>query len=153
MKTALLTMGLLATLAAPGLAQDSTRQVQRSTLTGVYTTEQAARGKNVFLGSCKSCHAPESHVGANFQRLWVGKPLLALFKYVAEGMPENDPGSLAADANADVVAYLLQLNGMPTGAAELAPDSTVMRSILVEPKPAAPPTQHHTRLTSGRARR
>src|SRR6476646_5971480 len=121
MKSALLTIGLLVALAAPSLAQDSTTQTSRSTLTGVFTTEQATRGKNVFLGSCKSCHAPESHVGANFQRLWVGKPLLALFKYVSEGMPENDPGSLGAEQNADVVAYLLQLNGMPTGASELAP--------------------------------
>lgn len=146
MKSTLFGIALLAGLTAPGLAQDSTRQVPRSTLTGVFTTEQANRGKNVFLGSCKSCHAPESHVGANFSRLWVGKPLLALFKYVSEGMPENDPGSLGAEANADVVAYLLQLNGMPTGAGELAPDSTVMRQILVEPKPAVPPTNHHTRL-------
>lgn len=150
MTSTLFTIGLLAAAAAPGLAQDSTRQVPRSTLTGVYTAEQANRGKNVFLGSCKSCHAPESHVGANFARLWVGKPLLALFKYVSEGMPENDPGSLGAEANADVVAYLLQLNGMPTGGIELAPDSTVMRQILVEPKPAAPPAHHQTRLARKR---
>jgi hypothetical protein len=58
---------------------------------------------------------------------------------VSEGMPENDPGSLGAEANADVVAYLLQLNGMPTGANDLKPDSTMMRSIIVEAKPAAPP--------------
>jgi mono/diheme cytochrome c family protein len=153
MKSTLFGIGLLATLAAPAVAQDSTKQTPRSTLTGVFTIEQASRGKNVFLGSCKSCHAPESHVGANFQRLWVGKPLLALFKYVSEGMPENDPGSLGAEANADVVAYLLQLNGMPTGTSELAPDSTVMRSILVEPKPAVSPPHHLTRLTSGRVRR
>jgi mono/diheme cytochrome c family protein len=152
MKSTLFGIGLLAAVAAPGLAQDSTRQMPRSTLTGVFTIDQANRGKNVFLGSCKSCHAPESHVGANFQRLWVGKPLLALFKYVSEGMPENDPGSLGAEANADVVAYLLQLNGMPTGTNELAPDSTVMRSILVEPKPATPPTHHHTQLTTRRNR-
>jgi hypothetical protein len=57
---------------------------------------------------------------------------------------------LGAEANADVVAYLLQLNGMPTGGVELAPDSTVMRQILVEPKPAAPPTHHQTRLVPKR---
>ena len=114
----------------------------RSTLSGVFTTEQATRGRYVFLGSCKSCHAPESHVGANFARLWVGKPLLTLYKYVAEGMPENDPGSLGADANADVIAYLLQLNGMPTGVADLKPDTTLLRLILVESKPTTPPPQY-----------
>src|SRR4029079_18351273 len=96
---------------------------------------------NVFLGSCKSCHAPESHVGPNFTRLWVGKSLLDLFKYVSESMPENDPGSLAPETNADVVAYLLQLNAMPAGKTELTAEQAVLREIRVEakeqPKPAA----------------
>ena len=132
---------LLLSGAHVALGQDTTRTVEHSTLSGVYTAEQATRGRNVFLGSCKSCHAPESHVGANFTRLWVGKPLLDLFKYVSEAMPENDPGSLAPETNADVVAYLLQLNAMPAGKTELLPEQALLREIRVEakeqPKPAA----------------
>jgi mono/diheme cytochrome c family protein len=142
-----LALGLLAASPLTALAQqDSMPQTPRSTLGGVFTTEQATRGRYVFLGSCKSCHAPESHVGANFARLWVGKPLLTLYNYVSQGMPENDPGSLGPDANADVVAYLLQLNGMPTGSVDLKPDSTVLKLIMVESKPATPPPLQLRRL-------
>lgn len=140
---ALLVVACLTLAAAPhARAQDSTR-AERSTLAGIYTEEQAGRGKNRFLGSCKSCHAPESQTGSNFARLWIGKPLLELFKYVSQSMPENDPGSLAPDVNADIVAYLLQLNAMPAGKTELMADTTALRDTRVEskdtPKPGAAP--------------
>lgn len=130
-----LTLCLLLAGAHLAFGQDTTRAVpEHSTLSGVYTAEQATRGRNVFLGSCKSCHAPESHVGPNFTKLWVGKPLLELFKYVSESMPENDPGSLAPETNADVVAYLLQLNAMPAGKTELPAERATLREIRVEAK-------------------
>src|SRR5262249_60531905 len=113
-------------------AQESTRTAERSTLGGVYTQEQAGRGKNSFLGSCKSCHAPESQTGANFARLWIGKPLLELFKYVSQNMPENDPGSLAPEVNADIIAYLLQLNAMPAGKGGLMRETTGARAESVQ---------------------
>ena len=136
--------------AAPHLrAQDTSRTAERSTLAGVYTQEQAGRGRNLFLGSCKSCHAPESQTGANFARLWMGKPLLELFRYVSQNMPENDPGSLAPEVNADIIAYLLQLNAMPAGKAELMADTTALRAMRVEskdtPKPGAAPAPSPTR--------
>ncbi|MGH9888131.1 MAG: c-type cytochrome [bacterium] len=124
-------------LASPVLAQDSTAAKppeQRSTLSGVFTAEQANRGRTSFLGWCKSCHAPESHVGPNFARLWVGKQLIDLFKYVSEAMPENDPGTLSPDVNADIVAYLLQLNGMPVGKTDLSAEAAALREIKVEAK-------------------
>jgi len=130
-----LTLCLLLAAAHLAFGQDTTRAApEHSTLSGVYTAEQATRGRNVFLGSCKSCHAPESHVGPNFTKLWVGKPLLELFKYVSESMPENDPGSLAPETNADVVAYLLQLNAMPAGKTELPAERATLREIRVEAK-------------------
>jgi cytochrome c5 len=53
-----------------------------STLSGVYTAEQASRGKDVYMGSCKSCHSPESHTGATFAKWWRGKQLSELFAFV-----------------------------------------------------------------------
>lgn len=132
--TLLVAVGLTLAAAPRTRAQDSTRTAERSTLAGVYTEEQAGRGRNLFLGSCKSCHAPESQTGANFARLWMGKPLLELFKYVSQNMPENDPGSLAPEVNADIIAYLLQLNAMPAGKAELMADTTALRETRVESK-------------------
>ena len=37
--------------------------------------EQASRGRDVYLSSCRSCHTPQSHTGATFNKWWRGKHL------------------------------------------------------------------------------
>ena len=108
-----------------------------STLSGIYTDEQSARGRDVYLGSCKSCHAPESHTGATFAKWWRGKRLSDLFAFISERMPKNDPGSLAPEDVADVMAYLLKMNQMPVGSAELPPDADSLKKFRIETKPAS----------------
>jgi mono/diheme cytochrome c family protein len=108
-----------------------------TTLSGIYTDEQSARGRDVYLGSCKSCHAPESHTGATFAKWWRGKRLSDLFGFISERMPKNDPGSLAPEDVADVMAYLLKMNQMPVGSAELPPDADSLKKFRIETKPAS----------------
>lgn len=108
-----------------------------TTLSGIYTDEQSARGRDVYLGSCKSCHAPESHTGATFAKWWRGKRLSDLFGFISERMPKNDPGSLAPEDVADVMAYLLKMNQMPVGAAELPADADSLKKFRIETKPAS----------------
>src|SRR5689334_1731053 len=79
-----------------------------STLAGVYTDEQAKRGRNFYLGMCKSCHAPESHTGPTFSKWWKGRKLSDLFTFISTQMPKNDPGSLDPSDIADVMAYLMK---------------------------------------------
>jgi mono/diheme cytochrome c family protein len=105
-----------------------------STLSGVYTDEQASRGKDVYAGSCRSCHTPASHTGATFSKWWRGKHLSDLFLFVSTRMPKNDPGSLAPDDVADVMAYLLKMNAMPVGKDELPPDADSLKKIRIETK-------------------
>jgi mono/diheme cytochrome c family protein len=105
-----------------------------STLSGVYTDEQASRGKDVYSGSCRSCHTPASHTGATFNKWWRGKQLSDLFLFVSTRMPKNDPGSLAPDDVADVMAYLLKMTAMPVGTAELPPDADSLKKIRIETK-------------------
>ena len=108
-----------------------------STLSGIYTDEQSARGRDVYLGSCKSCHAPESHTGATFAKWWRGKRLSDLFAFISTRMPKNDPGSLAPEDVADVMAYLLKMNQMPVGSAELPADADSLKKFRIETKPAS----------------
>jgi hypothetical protein len=49
-------------------------------------------------------------------------------------MPKNDPGSLAPDDVADVMAYLLKMNAMPVGPNELPADVDSLRKYRIEPK-------------------
>jgi mono/diheme cytochrome c family protein len=125
----------VAPAAVPGAAPSSAAPdiaAGPSTLDSVYTADQAARGKDVYLGSCRSCHTPASHTGATFEKRWRGKHLSDLYTYVATKMPGNDPGSLSPDAVADVVAYLLQLNAMPAGAQEIYPEADSLRKFRID---------------------
>jgi mono/diheme cytochrome c family protein len=103
-----------------------------STLNGVYTNDQATRGRYVYLGSCRYCHTAETHTGKVFAEWWKGKQLSELYSFVLERMPKNDPGSLAPEDVADVVAYLLKLNAMPVGKAELYPDPDSLKKYRID---------------------
>lgn len=101
---------------------------------GVYTAEQAARGKALFRSACSACHTLSAFRGSSFQRNWSG-PLSTLFEIMVSTMPEDSPGSLSSRAYADVLAYVLELNGYPTGDRELSSDSRELRFVVIEPKP------------------
>jgi hypothetical protein len=105
-----------------------------STLSGVYTDAQAKRGRYVYLGSCKSCHAPESHTGATFAQWWKGKQLSELYQFISERMPKNDPGSLGDEDVADVVTFLLKMNQMPIGKHELYPSIDSAKKFRIDLK-------------------
>ena len=107
----------------------------KSTNEGVYTAEQAARGEKVSVEVCSMCHSPKEDFTRNgFLNSWTGKPIRALFHNLKETMPEDMPGSLSAQQYADVVAYILKLNGMPTGSSELKSDDESLSTIIFERK-------------------
>ncbi len=122
---------LLAT--PPARAQNGASAAPLTTRSGVYTAAQAARGSDTYLMQCRSCHTPASHTGVVFANSWHGKPLSALYTYMVERMPKNEPGSLQPHEYAEVVAYLLKLNDMPSGNEELPADSVALRKIRIEP--------------------
>jgi S-disulfanyl-L-cysteine oxidoreductase SoxD len=111
----------------------------RTTHTGVYSAAQAERGKMEYAVSCRSCHTAASHTGVTFAKWWKDRTLADLFGYVSTQMPKNDPGSLDSDRYADVVAYLLAMNAMPAGRADLPPDSSALAQIRIVLPP--PPTK------------
>ena len=116
-------------MATGAVAQKS---AENSTAAGVYTPDQATRGADVFAGMCKSCHATDQHTGPAFMKAWGDRPLSELFVYLATKMPKNDPGSLAPEEYAEVLAYMLKMNGMPAGPTELPSDSLLMKNIRFE---------------------
>ena len=105
-----------------------------STLSGVYTDEQASRGKDVYASSCKACHNAATHTGETFAKWWRGKQLSDLFTFVSTRMPKNAPGTLADEDVADVMAYLLKINAMPVGPGELPADVDSLKKFRIELK-------------------
>ncbi len=117
----LVTLGLAMVGLAAVLAQP-----RASVLDGVYTPAQATRGEAVYESSCAMCHegqdadGPEL-VGKAFLDRWREDSLEPLFTFVRTTMPGNAPGGLDERAYADVLAYVLDANGLPAGTAELTP--------------------------------
>jgi mono/diheme cytochrome c family protein len=131
-----LLLGGIATLVRTGAAQTPAPAAPRTTLSGVYSDSQAARGKNVYYGSCRSCHSTSEYTGARYRNLWEGHTLLDVFTYIREQMPSNEPGSLPPESVVDVIAYLLNINAMPVGKQELPVDTTQLKSIRVVGPPS-----------------
>jgi mono/diheme cytochrome c family protein len=118
-------------VAAVGFSRPACAQGSDATTTArkVFSAEQAAKGKQVYLLTCVSCHSPADHTGGKFWGDLLGKPVSEFFSYLKSSMPQNDPGSLPDDDYASAIAYLLQLNGMPPGDTPLPGDSTALAKI------------------------
>ena len=115
---------------------------------GVFTAEQARRGRAAYTGPCDRCHGykldgasddpdmlPAPPVaGRKFLRRWSGRPLGALFEYVRTTMPSNNPGYLSDAEVADIVAYMLSVSGMPPGDDALPPDRAALARIVIVPQ-------------------
>ncbi len=136
---------MLSFASRPGLSAQTTKTTTKpaaaakappgpSTLSGVYTDEQASRGKDVYAGSCKACHNASTHTGETIAKWWRGKQLSDLFTFVSTRMPKNAPGTLADEDVADVMAYLLKINAMPVGPGELPADVDSLKKFRIELK-------------------
>ena len=104
----------------------------RTTMDGVYTLAQATKGKDVFASSCQSCHTPTQHSGPPFRNKWFGKSLGDLYAYIRKEMPKNEPGSMSDEDYVRALAYLLRMNGMPTGSTPLTADSAALHRIRLD---------------------
>jgi len=99
---------------------------------GVYTAAQADRGQALYRSKCASCHAPNRFTDDFFYTSFAGKPLWEMFDVISDSMPEDNPGSMKKEEYADVIAYLLKLNNLPTGSTELPIDKDALSAILME---------------------
>jgi mono/diheme cytochrome c family protein len=124
-------MGLMVAAGA-GTAEAQANGGQRTTAAGVYTPDQANRGRDVYAMQCKSCHTPASHTGAIFAAWWDRKTLADLYQFIATRMPKNEPGSLQADEYVDVTAYLLKLNELPSGTDPMPADTVALKRVRIE---------------------
>ena len=123
-------------LLLPMFAEDGAR----TTWDGVYTDEQAARGRPLYARECASCHADAMTggemapplVGGEFLSNWNGLSAGELLDRMRNTMPLNKPKSLSRQTNADILAYMLSVNRFPAGKTELPTDGEMLKQIKVE---------------------
>ena len=117
-------------------------QTTKSVWDGVYTEEQANRGRQGYSEQCASCHGPEltggemapALAGGEFMAGWDGLTVGDLFERIRISMPQNAPGSLSGQQNADILAFMLSANKFPTGAAEMSNNAMMLKAIKFEAK-------------------
>jgi quinoprotein glucose dehydrogenase len=136
MKPALFIFALSAALV---LAQTS------SVWDGVYTEDQAGRGKPLYAKECGSCHGGSMSggeeapplTGSAFMANWSGLTVGDLFERIRVSMPEGRPGALSRQQNADILAYILSVNQFPAGKTELQRETDRLKQIrFLAEKPA-----------------
>lgn len=112
--------------------QDPAPASGKSTLTGVYTADQASAGEKTYGNICMGCHNLGSQSGQSFALKWKGRPLFDLYETINEKMPEDDPGSLTPVESVQLVAFLLKANGNPAGTTALSSDAAELKMLVIE---------------------
>jgi len=121
---------------------------ERSVWEGVYSQAQAQRGAEIFIQACITCHSNKpgeaaghgpapSLIGEDFTFRWTDSSIADIFDTIRQTMPEAAPNSLSAAEYAAVTAYILQLNGYPSGVDEIDPaQREALQLIYIEEAPA-----------------
>jgi cytochrome c len=124
----------------PGQAAASA--AKRTVIDGVYTVEQAKRGRDQYRKRCVLCHLDNGQgqqavpeipgqsleregdaeappiAGEAFLKKWNGHTARELFEKTST-MPVGSPGLLKPQEYADLVALIFELNKFPAGSQEL----------------------------------
>lgn len=108
---------------------------------GPFTATQVNAGRADYAANCAGCHnagltgmgdAP-SLTGATFTSSWADKTTKELFQFVSTSMPYGNAGNLSEDTNANIVSYILAVNGAKPGS---TPFSDIIGAIAVSGTPS-----------------
>jgi quinoprotein glucose dehydrogenase len=121
-----------------------------STWDGVYTDSQAAQGAARYKANCAICHGPvlEGNGEApplvgRFMPDWEGTNLSDLYDKIHNTMPLFAPGTLKAEDTIDILAFILQANGFPSGPTPLAASDALKTINFDVARPVAKPARAH----------
>jgi S-disulfanyl-L-cysteine oxidoreductase SoxD len=117
-------------------------QTTKSVWDGVYSNDQAQRGSPLYAQYCSSCHGPELAGGemapplatGDFVSGWDGLTVGDLFERIRISMPQNAPGSLSGQQNADILSFVFAANKFPAGETEMPKEAGILKTIKFEVK-------------------
>ena len=116
---------------------------ERKIWDGVYTAEQAERGKPRFEASCMRCHNIEligsergpALKGNAFLSKYENDSLASIYTLMRDTMPRDGGAAVVSDiVKVDILAYILQRNDVPAGKEELKLDMSALEGIKVSKK-------------------
>jgi len=123
-------------------AADRPNAVTNTSMTGgkppQFTALQAAAGKIAYDANCAVCHGSTLTNGTfgvplgggYFKNVWSGRAVEVLYDK-ARTMPPASPNSLPQNTYADIVAYVLGLNGFVAGEIPLPPGGPALVEMMI----------------------
>jgi S-disulfanyl-L-cysteine oxidoreductase SoxD len=123
-------LGIFLAMAALVTAQAPAGAPKGTVWDGVFSKDQATRGRSAYAEHCASCHGGDLQggegkrlVGDQFWTDWRETTVDYLLTRVSTGMPLSDDGraagTLSASTYEDLVAYILERNDFPAGTRHL----------------------------------
>ncbi len=146
--TALVVTGLAAlrpALPAAQAQQDQPPSQEAKTIwSGVFTDDQAKRGRDLFNRYCQSCHGADMGggemapplAGGLFLTNWDGQTVGDLEERVRITMPQGDEGSLGRQTVVDILSAIFAANQAPVGQTELPKELPMLKEIKITARPA-----------------
>ncbi|HEX4616230.1 MAG TPA: c-type cytochrome [Stellaceae bacterium] len=113
---------------------------ESNTGTIMYAKEQVLKGHDLYNEHCASCHGAALEgqgslplSGATFRARWADDhhSVDDLFYIIRTLMPYGQPAILSKQEYLDIVAYILMVNGYPTGAQPLPLDPRILKRITI----------------------
>jgi S-disulfanyl-L-cysteine oxidoreductase SoxD len=138
----------------PLSAQSS--QERKTVWQGVYTDEQATRGKALYEMNCAGCHGQDlagdrgsSLQGRDFMERWREDNAETLFLFMKGSMPPNRNRNvrrvpLPDETYIDIISYVFQSNKFPSGSGELKLDT--LPGTQIEGQFGPQPVPHGSRV-------
>jgi alcohol dehydrogenase (cytochrome c) len=97
---------------------------------GPFTAEQATAGRAAYEANCAACHGADLAgsfplAGEGFIGGWRTRTTRDLYGLIRTTMPSDNPGGLPDATYVNIVAYILQYNGIAAGSTPLTPTTEV----------------------------
>ncbi|HYO80334.1 MAG TPA: glucose/sorbosone family PQQ-dependent dehydrogenase, partial [Bryobacteraceae bacterium] len=120
------------------------KDVPKETIVGgtppQFTAAQAAAGKKAYNASCAVCHGSTMTngtmgtplAGEYFRNVWSGRSVRALYDRAHKTMPPAAPASLPKDVYADIVAYILEVNGSAPGGTAMPGSGEALGKMVIK---------------------
>ncbi len=136
--------GFTSVAAQAPVAQQS--EIRKTVWDGVFTANQAERGRDAYATHCSSCHmgdlsgmsAPPLK-GEQFMENWREDSVQSLFTFIRTRMPARARGSLSDETYLDILTHILFVNMFPAGSRELTTDTLGSIQIVGKDGPAPIP--------------
>ena len=125
-----------------GTCVANAQQGKRTIASGVFTAAQAKSGESAYQTNCASCHGSDLHstdaeapdlTEGIFKFGWKGKTVAEVFEQIRSTMPLDNPRSLNDQTYLDILVFIFQFNGAPSGNQKLEPNLPALREIVIEP--------------------